>query len=217
MDSLPLEHVYVEPDAGTEEPSPAVVVMHGRGADEHDLLPVVQQLPDELAAVSLRAPEPIDRGYRWYEIDASEGFRSSQPNPEGYRRSLDLVSESVDLAVDEYELDADRIWLLGFSMGAMVAMGLLLEDPGRYAWLAGHHGYLPASHADLTPESIDGKPVFLAGGEADRIIPVSRVAAAAERFRELGADVTYDSYPTGHGIGDGELADLLAFVDAALE
>lgn len=217
MSSLPLQHVYAEPDAETEGPAPSVIILHGRGADEQDLLPVAQQLPDELAAVSLRAPDPVGGGYRWYEIDASDGLHSSQPHPEQYRRSLDLAGESIEAAIEEYDLDPSRLGLLGFSMGTMVSTGLLLEDPDQYAWLAGLHGYLPDSHADLEPAGIEGKPVFFAGGEADRIIPVSRVAAAAERFRNLGAEVTYESYDTGHGIGQNELEDIVEFVGSVLK
>lgn len=213
MSSLPLEHVYVEPDAPEQGDDPAVFVLHGRGADEQDLLPVVERLPDELAAVSLRAPDPIQRGYRWYEIEAPEGLATSQPNPEDYRRSLDLVSESIEAAVADYDLDADRIGLLGFSMGTMVSTGLLLESPDRFAWLVGLHGYLPESHADSDPDGIEGKPVFFGGGRSDRIIPASRVEAAAERFRELGADVTVSIYDGGHGIGPEELSDLVSFVE----
>jgi phospholipase/carboxylesterase len=69
---------------------------------------------------------------------------------------------------------------------------------------------------DLAPADIAGKPIFLAAGEADRIIPVSRVEAAAERFRELDADVTFNTYATGHGIGQAELADIVEFVQARL-
>lgn len=217
MSSLPLHHVYVEPDVEPDGPSPAVIVMHGRGADEQDLLPVARQLPDELAVISLRAPDPVNGGYQWYEIDASEGLHTSQPHPEEYRQSLDLADESIETAIERYDLDPGRIGLLGFSMGSMVSMGLLLEAPDQYAWLVGLHGYLPESHADLEPDGIEGKPVFLGGGEADRIIPVSRVATAAERFRELGADVTYNSYGTGHGIGQKELDDVVSFVEDALE
>lgn len=216
MSSLPLEHVYVEPDVETEGPSPAVIVMHGRGADEQDLLPVARQLPDELAVVTLRGPDPVGPGYRWYEIEAPEGLHTSQPNAEEYQQSLDLVSDSIEAAIETYELDADRIGLLGFSMGSMISMGLTLEAPERYAWVVALHGYLPETHTGLEPDGIEGQPIFLAGGEADRIIPVSRVAEAAEYFRELGADVTYNSYPTGHGIGQNELDDIVAFVEANL-
>lgn len=217
MSDLPLEHVYVEPEIQTDGPAPAVILMHGRGADEQDLLPVARDLPAELAAVSLRAPDPIGPGYRWYEIDASQGLHTSQPHPEEYRRSLDLVTESIEGATGKYGLDPDRIGLLGFSMGSMIGMGLLLESPAQYRWLVGLHGYLPESHATMDPDGLAGKPVFLGAGDADRIIPSSRVEAAATRFRELGAEVTFDVYSVGHGIGSDELADLVAFVERHVE
>ena len=216
MTELPLEHVYVEPEDRTDGPTPAVVLMHGRGADEQDLLPVARELPDELAAVSLRAPDPVGGGYRWYEIQAPEGLDTSQPHPEEYRRSLNLVTESIAAATETYGLDPDRIGLLGFSMGSMIGMGLLLEAPRRYSWLVGLHGYLPESHATKAPDGIVGKPVFLGAGASDQIIPPSRVETAAERFRELDAEVSFNVYSVGHGIGTEELADLVAFVEDRL-
>lgn len=214
MPDLSLDHEYVPPQAAPDGPAPAVVVLHGRGADEQDLLPVARQLPDPLATVSLRAPEPLMGGYTWYELDMSAGgLHQSQPDAEGFRRSLDLASESIEAAVDAYGLDADRLGLLGFSQGAIMTFSLLLEAPARYAWISAHHGYLAASHADLEPDGIDGKPVFVGAGTADQMIPASRAEAAADRMRDLGCDVTFESYPVGHGIGQGELADLVDFVE----
>lgn len=217
MSGLPLEHVHVPADSDHDGPVPAVFVMHGRGADEQDLLPVTEHFPDELAVVSLRAPDRLQRGYAWYEIDTSEGFHNSQPDPQGYRRSLDVVTESIETATEAYDLDSDRLGLMGFSMGSMISMGLLLESPGDYDWIAGLHGYLPESHTDLDPDGIEGKPVFLAGGSADQVIPPTRVEAAAERFRQLGADVTFDTYQVGHGVAQAELNDLVSFVSARLD
>ncbi|OYR78200.1 phospholipase, partial [Halorubrum sp. E3] len=151
MADLPLEHVHVAPDDDPEN-APGVFVLHGRGADEEDLLPVAQRLPDRLHVVSLRAPDPLQGGYTWYELDLSAGgLEASQPDAAGFRRSLDLVADSVDAAVDEYGLDADRIGLLGFSQGAITSLSLLLEDPDRYAWVAAVHGYLADAHGDLGP------------------------------------------------------------------
>lgn len=211
MPTVPLEHVHREPD-GADDGS-VVFVLHGRGADERDLLPVAGQLPGNYHVVSFRAPDQLMGGYTWYELDLSAGgLESSQPHPEEFRRSLDAVSESIDGAVERYDLDPDAVGLLGFSQGAITTLALLLEEPSRYRWAAAHHGYLAESHADLDPDGIAGKPVFVAAGAADQIIPASRSEAAADRLRELGADVTFGSYETGHGIGQEELADLVEFV-----
>ncbi|TKX55189.1 phospholipase [Halorubrum sp. SP3] len=216
MTDIPLEHVHVAPDEGADdEPAPAVFVLHGRGADEEDLLPVAAELPDELHVVSLRAPDPLQGGYTWYELDLSAGgLESSQPDAEDFRRSLDLIAESVEAAVDAYGLDADRIGLLGFSQGAITSLSLLLEDPDRYAWVVALHGYLAESHADLDPDGIEGKPVFVGAGAGDRVIPESRTSAAVDRLEAVDAAVTDGSFPGGHGIGPQELDAVVEFVES---
>ncbi|WP_144920194.1 alpha/beta hydrolase [Halorubrum salsamenti] len=219
MTDVPLEHVHVSPDDGSnDEPAPAVFVLHGRGADEKDLLPVARHLPDELHVVSLRAPDPLQGGYTWYELDLSAGgLEASQPDAAEFRRSLDLVVESVEAAVESYGLDPDRLGLLGFSQGAITSLSLVLEDPDRYAWVVALHGYLADTHADLEPDGIADKPVFVGAGAGDRVIPESRSTAAADRLAEIGAAVTRGSYPGGHGIGQRELSDAVAFVESQVE
>ncbi|WP_418284701.1 alpha/beta hydrolase [Halorubrum sp. DTA46] len=216
MTAIPLEHVHVAPDDAPEN-APAVFILHGRGADEEDLLPVARHLPDALHVISLRAPDPLQGGYTWYELDLSGGgLESSQPDAADFRRALDLVSESVAAATEAYDLDPDRIGLLGFSQGAITSLSLVLEEPTRYAWVVALHGYLADAHADLDPDDIEGKPVFVGAGAGDRVIPESRSTAAADRFDDLGAAVTRGSYPGGHGIGQQELRDVVSFVESRL-
>jgi phospholipase/carboxylesterase len=213
---LPLEHVVIEPrsDGQDRAPSPAVVVLHGRGADERDLLPVAQRFPDDLFVLSLRAPDRLMGGYTWYDLDLSGGgLESSQPNSKEFARSRELVRESIERAIESYELDPDRIGVVGFSQGAITSLALLLDSPKKYAWVAGLHGYLAASHTDREPAGIEDKPVFLAGGTADEVIPAGRVERAAKRLEEIGCTVTHGTYGSAHGIGPDELDDLLAWVD----
>jgi phospholipase/carboxylesterase len=210
---LPLHHVHVAPEAPTGGLAPAVVVLHGRGADEQDLLPVARELPDDHHVISLRAPDRMGPGYTWYELDLSGGgLHESQPDADDFRRSLDLAAESVDAAVDAYDLDPDRLGLLGFSQGAITSFSLLVEAPARYAWVVGLHGYLAAAHADREVD-LDGTPVFVGAGEADEVIPAARAATAAEGLAAMGAAVTHETYPAGHGIGRAELDDVVTFVD----
>jgi phospholipase/carboxylesterase len=207
---LPLDHVHVAPDDPSDR---AVVVLHGRGANERDLLPVARELPPH-HVVSLRAPERMGPGYTWYDLDLSAGgLHASQPDPDGFRRSLDLVAESVAAARDAYGVET--VGLLGFSQGAITSLSLLLEDPDAYAWVVALHGYLAERHADLSPAGVAGTPVFVGAGDRDEVIPAARAAAAADRLRDLDADVTHRTYPTGHGIGRAELDDVVAFVEAA--
>ena len=214
-ESLPLTHVSRPPEAG-DGPSPAVVVLHGRGTNERDLLPLADELPDELHVLSVRAPDRLQGGYTWYDLDLSEGgLHASQPDPEGFERSLRLVHEFADAAVDEYGLDADRVGLLGFSQGAITSLSALIERPDAYDWAVALNGYLAAAHEDDV-DAAAGKPVFVGAGQMDQVIPVERAERAAELLDEAGADVTFQQYPVGHGTTPQEVRDVAAWVDERL-
>lgn len=218
MSDIPLEHVHVEPDAPTDGPAPAVFVLHGRGANEQDLLPIAKELPESHHIVSLRAPDRLQGGFTWYELDLSAGgLHQSQPDAVDFDRSRALVEDSVAAAVSEYNLDPSRIGLLGFSQGAITSLSLLLDEPSRYRWVVALHGYLPDSHRDIDPDGIEDKPVFIAAGNADQIIPAARSEAAADRFTELGAAVSYNLYDAPHGVSPEELSDLVGFVEQQTE
>lgn len=213
MTAIPLEHVHLEAETKTDRAAPAVFILHGRGANEQDLLPIADELPDELHVVSFRAPDRLQGGYTWYDLDLSGGgLHESQPDAKGFRRSLDLVTESIDAAVEAYDLDPDRLGLLGFSQGSIMSLALLLESPEQISWVAALHGYLADSHADLDPDGLAGTPVFVAAGRGDQIIPHTRSEAAADRLRSIGADVTFGVYDGGHGVGPNEHSDLVDFV-----
>jgi phospholipase/carboxylesterase len=217
MANGPLEHVSKAPENPGEGPSPAVVLIHGRGTNEQDLLPIAAQLPDELHVLSVRAPDPLQGGYTWYELDLSAGgLHASQPHKEEFRRSLDLLSDFVEWAIEEYAIDPERIGLLGFSQGSIMSLAALCEQPGNYDWIVALNGYLAASHEEQAGETA-GKPIFIGAGEADQIIPVERAERAAELLAEAGADVRFESYSVGHGTHPEEIQAVSAWVTERLD
>ncbi|MCH7549826.1 MAG: prolyl oligopeptidase family serine peptidase, partial [Candidatus Krumholzibacteriota bacterium] len=154
MANGPLEHVSKAPENPGDDPSPAVVLIHGRGTNEQDLLPIAAQLPDELHVLSVRAPDRLQGGYTWYELDLSAGgLHASQPHKDELRRSLDLLSDFVEWAIEEYALDPERIGLLGFSQGSIMSLAALCEQPEAYSWIVALNGYLAESHEDSADEA----------------------------------------------------------------
>jgi len=212
-DDLPLACVSRDPGTAVDGPAPAVVFLHGRGADERDLLPIAQFLPDDLHVLSARAPDRLDPGYTWYELDLSAGdLHDSQPDAEDFRRSLDSVHEFVAAAVERFDLDPARVGLFGFSQGAVTSLSALLERPEAYRWVVALNGYLAGMHEDRV-ENAESTPVFVGCGERDQVIPAHRAERAADLLREAGADVTFDRYPVGHGTTPDELRDVSDWLD----
>jgi phospholipase/carboxylesterase len=215
MDTEDLPLVHRSRPGTVESDAPAAVLVHGRGTNERDLLPLAAQLPEELHVLSVRAPRQM-RGpdsYTWYDLDLSGGgLHASQPDPEGFRRSLDLLEAFVDAATETYDLDPDRIGLLGFSQGAIMSLSALLERPEAYRWIVALNGYLAESHHDDAGNA-DGKPVFIGCGSADRVIPPARAEAAAETLETGGANVRFETYDVGHGTTPVEVTDLVTWLE----
>ena len=210
---LPLVHEHRPGTAETD--APAAVLIHGRGTNERDLLPIGAQLPDELDVLSVRAPQSMGgpNSYTWYDLDLSGGgLHASEPDPEGFRRSLDAVHEFVEAAVEAYDLDADRVGLLGFSQGAITSLSALLERPDAYRWVVALNGYLAAEHEDDADRAA-GKPVFVGCGAMDQVIPPERAERAAERLREGGAEVRFERYGVGHGTTPEEITDVVQWLE----
>jgi phospholipase/carboxylesterase len=211
---LPLEHVS---RPGTvESNAPAVVLIHGRGTNERDLLPIGAQLPEEIHVLSVRAPQRMDgpNSYTWYDLDLSDGgLHGSQPDSEGFRRSLDLIHEFVPAAIERYDLDPDRVGLFGFSRGAIASLSALVERPDAYRWAVALNGYLAESHHDEV-EHAAGKPVFVGCGSRDQVIPASRAERAAELLASGGADVRFETYDVGHGTTPAEISDVVQWLEA---
>ena len=214
-DEAELPLVHVSRPGTVESNAPAAVLIHGRGTNERDLLPIGARLPEELHVLSVRAPTSMGapNSYTWYDLDLSAGgLHASQPDPEAFRRSLDLVHEFVERAVDTYDLDGDRVGLLGFSQGAITSLSALIERPASYRWVVALNGYLAANHEDDVGNA-EGKPVFIGCGAMDRVIPSQRAERAANLLAEGGADVRFERYGVGHGTTPAEIADVTEWLD----
>lgn len=214
----PLAYRSRPPDDSSSGPAPAVVLIHGRGADETDLLPIATQLPDQLHVFSVRAPLSFEDGYAWYHLDVEQGgLHESQPDPESLNQSVLRLAKLLAVLVDEHNIDPNRIGLLGFSQGGTLAVTTAIEVPDRVAWVVALHAFLPQSHRSAS-KLVDarGIPMFFGAGEMDLVVPEERTERASTRLGDVGIDVTYRAYAVGHGANDAEIDDVARWVRSQL-
>src|SRR5512147_653420 len=112
---MPLVHRIVLPRKRSARP-PLLVLLHGIGADEEDLVPLAPSMDPRFLIVSARAPTPEPPGYRWYAIDWTTVPPSADPIE--VAASRDLLASFVEETVEEHGADASRVFLMGFSQGA---------------------------------------------------------------------------------------------------
>jgi phospholipase/carboxylesterase len=190
----------------TSGPAPLVVLFHGRGADEHDLLDFADTFPREYTVALPRGPIALDGGgYTWFE-NKSMG-RALGPS---LRASADAMFAWL-AQLDPLKFDVTRVIAGGFSAGMLFATALMLDRPAHFCAGILLSGTAPWEVDEFVPaKQLAGKPVFHAHGDRDGVIPADLVALT-ERWllEESGAVVDQHRYPMAHEIVAEEVRDLL--------
>jgi phospholipase/carboxylesterase len=208
-----LAHRALPPREASEGAPSALLILHGRGADELDLLGLAPELDPRFLVISARAPFQLGFGYHWYELLAV-----GRPEPRTFARGLAMLERFVEEIVEGYGLDPARLYLLGFSQGAMMAGSLTLSRPERVAGTVMLSGYLPVEGGAPAEEgALRGKPFFVAHGGADPVIPVEYGRFTRDYLARLGAELEYHEYPMEHSISPEELQAVARWLRGALD
>jgi phospholipase/carboxylesterase len=203
----------VRPAAG--QPAGALVLSHGRGADELDLMPLLDLLDPEQRLVGLLPRGPLSLppgGAHWY-IVRDIGY----PDQPTFTQTFAAASAWLDGALEEAGVPIDRTVLGGFSQGAVMsyALGLAATRP-RPAGIIAMSGFIPSVDGfELTLESA-GLPVSISHGTYDPVIGVDFGRDARDRLRAAGADVLYREDPVAHQIAPGALSQARTVLQQAL-
>lgn len=201
---------HVVATAGSTDPAqPLVVLLHGRGSSEREIIGLADQLPPGPAYAAVRAPIAEGGGYAWFHNRGiGRPVAESLAETMGWFRSwLEAVAPAGRPVV-----------LVGFSGGAAFAGGLLLSDPQRFAGAAILYGTLPFdAGVPVAPAGLAGVPVFVAQGEQDRVIPAELLQRTWQYLLTESAAPAYARRdPGGHGITGRTLAELGGWIHERL-
>jgi phospholipase/carboxylesterase len=179
----------------------ALVLFHGRGADENDLFPLLDELDPERKRHGYCPRGPLSLppgGAHWYAV-----YQVGHPDPVTFAPTYAQAAVWLD------SLPHSSIWLGGFSQGAVMsyALGLGVERPRPDAIVA-FSGFIPQTEAwegDFSPPL---PPVAIGHGVYDPIISVEYGRAARRILQDAGAEVLYREYPLGHTLDPAFVAEV---------
>jgi phospholipase/carboxylesterase len=204
MPNLPLAYEVAPMSKDPASPHPLLVLLHGRGADEHDLLRVVPPTVPDFFVVSVRAPYRFPYGgYTWFDLENIE-----DPNPDQLIESVGLLSKFLDEIRKVHGVDPDNIFLFGFSMGAIMALEVALRGSVRVTGVVAHSGCI--ARAEPIPHRSDplhSPSIFIAHGTHDPVVPVWLARQSHEFLRQANLRVQYREYPIQHTISEESLRD----------
>jgi phospholipase/carboxylesterase len=199
------------------DPAGALVLLHGRGTDEHDLVPLFDAFDPERRLVGITPRGPLalpPGGAHWYE-PRSVGY----PEPSTFLSTLELLGGWFDALPEALGVPPGSTILGGFSQGAAMTYALGLgEGRPRPAGLIALSGFIPAADGfrlaldELPPRY----PVAIGHGSRDPVIESSFGRAARERLEEAGAEVLWRESPVAHTIDPEFVPQLRDFVTRVL-
>lgn len=192
---------------------PAILALHGRGSNERDLIGLAPHLPEELLWVSPRAPLLLGPdSYEWYRVR-----EIGRPDSEQVLAALETIDHFIDEILSAYPIDAQRLFLLGFSQGSLLSMCYTLSHPTRIAGVVAQSGYIPnGMDLQIQESELKGKPFILAHGEQDTLIPVEWARASRDRLQTLEVDVTYHEFQMGHSVSMESLKVIYKWLEKQL-
>ena len=196
--------------AGSNDPAaPLVVLLHGRGADQADIVALADFLPDGPMYAAVRGPIHADIGYTWFENRGA-----GRPIVESLRSTMEWFRSWLE----ENAPAARSVLLIGFSAGAAFAGALILDQPERYLGAAILSGTLPFDAGiPVTPGRLSGKSMLVSQGEADQVIPRELLDRTWNYLiDDSGAETLTSKDPGGHNISLDALAALREWISTSL-
>ncbi|MEO1961608.1 MAG: alpha/beta fold hydrolase [Paracoccus sp. (in: a-proteobacteria)] len=202
---------------GPEKADAVVVFLHGYGADGADLLGLADPLSPHLPGTAVHAPDAPERsinnpmGYQWFPIPWLDGSTEAQAQA-AMGRSITALNAFLDRVLADEGLEADRMIVIGFSQGTMMALHVLPRRDAEVAGIVGFSGRL------LVPEMLEDEarvkpPVLLIHGDQDPMVPFQDMGLAGDALQAAGFEVfAHVMEGTGHGIAPDGLSVALAFI-----
>lgn len=186
---------------GSAPGAPVLLLLHGTGGDEDDLIPLARMVAPGAALLSPRGNVAEQGAARFFRRLAEGVF-----DLEDLAARTRELGEFVLAAEERYGFDRNRLYAMGFSNGANIAASLMLSRPEVLAGAVLLRAMVPFEPS--APVELGGRPVLIGAGRLDPLVPASVTERLADLLRDAGADVTLEWQQAGHQLVQGDLSGI---------
>jgi len=208
---LPLK--YLEQANPESVNQPLVIFLHGYGSNEQDLFGIKDELPAHYNYLSVRAPMVMEEGsYQWFR---KKGEGAYNGETDDLKTNGQVLLDFVAQAAKKYHTAPSKVFLVGFSQGAIMSYEVALRHPEAVGGIAALSGrILPVLKSELKPdEKLQKLAIFIGHGTADKRLPFNDGTEANSLLQSLSLKPEFHAYPgVGHNISAAEMQDLSAWL-----
>lgn len=210
-------YYVVRPALVKQKQPPLLVLLHGYGSNEQDLFSLASQLPDSFTIVSVRAPQVLGKNsYAWYNMTFTAGKKAIDA---GQAESSRLaILQFIDGLKQKVVFNPLRVYLCGFSQGAIMSISVALSAPDKIKGIAVLSGRLPDNIKTQVSKSAAVKQlnVFISHGTRDQVITIDEARSTRDYLKTLNITPAYKEYDDVHTINRNMLNDLVIWLKQQL-
>lgn len=210
----PFTFIHTQPTVlNLNKKYPAIFLLHGMGSNEHDLPQLVSDFKEQCHIFSLQGPIKQSPGYAFFTIQ-----EVGQPDRAIFDKIVVHIQQFILEAIQEYGLDREQIYVVGFSQGAVLAQTIGLTMGPTIRGVVALSGYIPDFvKGEYAKRSVDHMQVFISHGDYDYVIPSQWGEDSRDYFTEIGANVTFFTHGDGHGVTPENHQALVSFLAVHLQ
>ncbi len=181
--------------------APLMILLHGYGSNEKDLIQLAPMLHQGLRYISVRAPHTLDVGmFGWFPLGFTPtGITVDYAAAEEAR--LQFISFIREILA-EYKPAGGKLFLMGFSQGSVMSYMTAFSEPGLLHGVIACSGQLPERNLPLDNPALRKLPFVVLHGLYDDVLPIAKGRASREWLQQRVDDLTYQEYPIAHQIAD---------------
>jgi len=201
-----------------DEQSPLLVMLHGYGSNEKDIISLANSLDARLRVVSVRAPLTLaPEMYGWFPIEFTPG--GITVDREAARDVADRFAAFLQKLIETLRPTGEKTFLMGFSQGTVMSYLTAFRNPLLLHGVLALSGQLPdaRSEADALPTRLSGVPFLVQHGLFDNVVPIDKGRLADAWLRDKIADYTYREYPMAHQIDQESLEFMASWLSERID
>ena len=210
-------HEIRQPKVKSEQP-PVLILLHGYGSNEKDLFSFAEHIDERLLVICPRAPKDLGPNkYKWYSLSPSKS-ELRYNGAEVLQTSKDIMT-FVDEVISNYKVDPKRVYIGGFSQGAILTLGTGLLNSEKIAGVVCLSGHLYGEFAEQIPltQGLNGLSIFISHGRQDKVLAFSKMDRDAAYLKNKGIDVTARFYDSAHNISQENFRDMVLWIRKHLD